>query len=73
MATLKIGTKVSYRGSFGRGVLEETTITTIEVCEDGNKYGIGVDEVNWENKDNCTFDLSNGYWCYGTQIVKIVE
>jgi len=58
---IKIGTKVDSR--FG-----EAKITHIELCKNGEKYGIGIDKIFVEDKDRCTFDMDNGHWAYGYQI-----
>jgi hypothetical protein len=66
--TLKVGDKIMYRGSFGRGFPESVKIEGIELCEEGEKYGVQVDEILWSLKDRCVFNLDNGKWAYGTQI-----
>ena len=58
---IKIGTKVDTRWG-------EAKITGIELCKDGEKYGIGMDKIFVEDKDRCTFDLDNGHWSYGYQL-----
>jgi hypothetical protein len=58
---IKIGTKVSSR--FGTA-----KITGIELCKNGEKYGIGQEKIFVEDKDRCTFDMDNGHWAYGYQI-----
>ena len=58
---IQIGTKVDSR--FG-----EAKVTGIELCQNGEKYGIDQKKVFVEDKDRCTFDLDNGHWSYGYQI-----
>ena len=66
--TLKIGSKVVYRGAWGTKLPKETTIESIEYCADGGKYGDSVEECNKSNYMDCVFDLADGHWCYGHQI-----
>ena len=66
--TLKIGSKVMWRGAWGFEPAEETTIESIELCENGDKYGVPIDDCNEDNYLDCVFNLSNGHWCYGDQI-----
>ena len=70
---LKIGDNVMWRGAWGTQPPVETTVTGIELCSVGSKYGMPVDKVSW----NKVFDrgvvvtLSNGHWAYGDQIDQI--
>ena len=70
---IKIGTKVMYRGSFGRGLLETVKVTDIERNErKGEKYGgKSVKSVPFSEREYCVFVLDNGHWCYGFQIESI--
>ena len=68
MGTLKIGSKVQYRGAWGIESAKVTTIEGIELCDEGEKYGTPIDEVTDDILLNCTFDLADGHWCYGHQI-----
>jgi hypothetical protein len=61
---IKIGTKVD-------SIFGTAKITSIELCKDGSKYGIGMDKIFAEDKDRCTFDMDNGHWAYGYQIKPI--
>lgn len=65
---LKNGSKVIYRGQWGKLAPKETTIIGIEYCENGSAYGEPISAVTKENYLKCTFDLSDGSWCYGFQI-----
>jgi len=58
---IKIGTKVNTKWG-------EAKITGIELCKNGEKYGIGQEKIFVEDKDRCTFDMDNGHWSYGYQI-----
>lgn len=70
MKTLKVGDRVTYRGSWGQGAPKEATIESIEYCQNaGDKYGIATDEVYVDDVERSVFDLSDGHWCYGFQIV----
>ena len=55
------GTKVDTRWG-------EAKITDIELCQNGEKYGIPQKKIFVEDKNRCTFDLDNGHWAYGDQI-----
>lgn len=67
--SLKVGDKVVYSGNFGRGIPKETTISSIELCEDEHeKYGEFVDEMTKDNYERCCLSLADGHWCYGYQI-----
>jgi hypothetical protein len=58
---IKIGTKVDTRWG-------EAKVTGIELCQNGEKYGIDMPKIFLEDKDRCTFDLDNGHWAYGYQV-----
>lgn len=48
----------------------EATVIGIErTAEEGDKYGVKVEEVSW--LDNFIVDLSNGHWSYKENIKKI--
>ena len=71
---IKIGSKVIYRGTFGMGYPEEVTIEGISKCEfEGDKNGTPIDEIPFDEKDNCIFDLDNRHWCYGKQIDSLLD
>ena len=71
---IKIGSKVIYRGTFGMGYPEEVTIDGISKCEfEGDKNGTPIDEIPFDEKDNCIFDLDNRHWCYGKQIHGVID
>jgi hypothetical protein len=72
--TIKIGSKVSYKGAWGTQPEKEVTIEGIEQCEEKDqKEGYPVEEINWSEKDYGVYDLSDGHWCYGYQIVSLIE
>ena len=73
MDTIKVGDAVMWRGSFGRDKAAEAVVTSIELCEYGEKYGTPVDEVDWNDLGRAVMDLDNGHWCYGGQIVRKVS
>ena len=71
---IKIGTKVIYKGSWGTDPEKVATIEGMQICEEeGDKYGIDTDEIPWEMKNYGVSDLSDGHWCYGYQLVRIVK
>ena len=66
---IKIGSRVAYRGSFGAGNRTEATIKSISYTKDGKN----VESVDWDNKAECCFELSNGKTCYGSQIDELLN
>lgn len=66
---IKIGSRVAYRGSFGAGNRTEATIKSISYTKDGKN----VESVDWDNKAECCFELSNGKSCYGSQIDELLD
>ena len=69
---IKVGSKVVYKGAWGSEPEKEVEVTRIEKCKDeGDKYGTQVDEILWDEKDYGVFDVSDGHWCYGYQIVEL--
>jgi hypothetical protein len=69
---IKVGSKVIYKGSWGGDPEKEVEVLRIEKCEEeGDKYGTQVDDILWDEKDYGVYDLSDGHWCYGYQIVEL--
>ena len=58
---IKIGTKFDTKWG-------EAKVTGIELCKAGEKYGIGMEKIWLEHKNDSVFDLDNGHWAYGYQI-----
>ncbi len=73
MSKIKIGDFVMWRGGWGLHAPQKTSITGIELCQNGDNQGIPVDEIDAELKDHCVFDLYTGNWAYGDQIELITE
>jgi hypothetical protein len=71
---LKIGTKVNWRGAWGKQPAKEATVTGITIGCVG-KVGHNVPNVHWElvNDRSVIVDLDNGHWAYGNQISKVNE
>ena len=61
-----------WRGGFGRDKAQQAVVKTIELCEDGEKYGTPVDEVDTNLLHRVVVDLDNGHWAYGDQITRIL-
>lgn len=68
---ITVGDEVVYRGSWGTARPKKVKIEGIEKTkEEGSKRGgipvkkIAVDDITFG-----IFDLSDGHWCYGYQIV----
>ena len=59
---IKIGSRVA-------GNRTEATIKSISYTKDGKN----VDSVDWDNKAECCFELSNGKTCYGPQIDELLD
>jgi hypothetical protein len=71
---LKEGTKVMWKGCFGMFEAKPVTITHIERSEYKRcKYGKPVDEIPFADREYGIFYLNNEHWCYGEQIVSIVN
>ena len=69
MNVLKVGDKVSWRGSWGCEPPEIATVENITINW-VNKEGINATEVEWYKvKDRSVIvGLTNGHWAYGDQI-----
>ena len=71
---IKIGTKVKWSGSWNTDPEQEVIVEGISKCEfEGDKNGTPIDEIPFDEKDNCIFDLDNRHWCYGEQIVDLLD
>ena len=70
---IKVGSKVMWRGSFGRAEPVEAEIECIQRVAQGCKTGTVVNSLSWStiNGRNVVIDLTNGHWCYGNQISPI--
>ena len=69
---IEIGSKVVYKGAWGSDPEKEVEVVAIEKCEnEGDKYGKRVSQIPWGEKDYGVFDVSDGHWCYGYQIVEL--
>jgi len=67
---LKVGDAVHYT-LFG-GEQGISTVTYIEICRRGEKYGRAVKSCHI-NKHHGVVNLNNGHWCYFDQINKIIK
>ena len=71
---IKIGTKVTWSGSWNTEPEKEVIVEGISKCKfDGDKGGTPIDEIPFEEKDNCIFELDNAHWCYGNQIHDVID
>ena len=75
MAKLKIGDKVMWRGAWGAEPAKEATVTNMQLCAVGSKYGKDIKSADWETVRNgkIVVSLDNGHWAYGTQLSPIKE
>lgn len=65
--TIKIGDEVNYSilGHYGTAKVE-----SIELCNDEwQAYGEDVKEVSGDDIKKAVFDLDNGKWVYGNQVI----
>jgi hypothetical protein len=72
---LRIGDLVLWSGSWGRDVSEPACIEAMELCQEGQKYGEEIEEIDWNSVKSRTLivSLDNGHWAYGTQIERLYE
>ena len=73
MDYIKIGTEVIYRPAWATETPKTAKITCIEKCKrEGDKYGKNVEQIAWISKNYGVYDLDDGHWCYGYQIVSLI-
>lgn len=71
---IKVGSRVMWCGSWGRNPAEETTVESIEkTTEPHCKEGTAVDCIDFDERDCSVMVLTNGHWCYGDQIVDVLD
>ena len=71
---IKVGSRVMWRGSWGRDPAEETTVERIEkTTEPHCKEGTEVECISFDVRDCSVMVLTNGHWCYGDQIVEVLD
>jgi len=70
--TIKIGSEVEYSASFGCGAYRTAEVVKIEKVAPGEKYGVELAEIPWDERESCVFDLSDSHWCYGDQIESLI-
>lgn len=69
---VKVGTKVKHC-LFGGDTLAGVVIS-IELCDCGKKHGKPVSSMSMEGRDRrYVLAMNNGHWCYGDQVLSIVE
>ena len=67
---IKIGDEITYHGSWGMAAPRKAKVEGIEKCKhEGEKYGTPVKKIERAKKNFGCFDLSDGHWCYGEQIM----
>lgn len=70
--SVKVGTKINHT-LFGGGSFQ-AIVLGIEKCKDGEKYGTSVISMPMDNRSRTyVLTLDNGHWCYGDQVLSIVE
>lgn len=71
---IKIGSRVMWRGSWGDDPAVETTVERIEqTAKPRCKEGVEVAFIDFDERDCSIIDLANGHWCYGDQIVDVLD
>lgn len=71
---IKVGSRVMYRGCFGVGPAKEAKIESItKALEKRSKDGRSTKSIDWDEKEYGCFILSDGHWCYGEQIVDLLD
>lgn len=71
MANLKVGDKVIWRGTWGKDIPKEATVTDIDFWN-GNKIS-NPKLIDWElvrNGRDVVVSLDNGHWAYGFQLTE---
>lgn len=71
---IKIGSRVMWRGSWGHDPAVEAKVESIEETQHPHeKYGCEVAFIDFEDRERSVIVLDNGHWCYGDQIVEVLE
>lgn len=71
---IKVGSRVMYRGCFGVDPAKEAKIESItKALEKRSKDGRSTKSIDWDEKEYGCFILSDGHWCYGEQIVDLLD
>ena len=71
---IKVGSRVMWCGSGGSDPAEETTVERIEkTTEPRCKEGTEVECIDFDVRDCSVMYLANGHWCYGDQIVEVLD
>ena len=71
---IKVGSRVMYRGCFGVDPAKEAKVESItKALEKRSKDGCSTKSIDWDEKEYGCFILSDGHWCYGEQIVDLLD
>lgn len=71
---IKVGSRVMWRGSWGKDPAVEATVKDIEETEEPHsKDGHRVDSIDFDRRDYSIIVLDNCHWCYGEQIVEVLD
>jgi hypothetical protein len=68
--TIKVGDKIKHTTFSGK--VFEGVVTSIEKSYTGCKYGIPVESAVI-GSDAFTMCLDNGKWCYGSQVIEVLN
>lgn len=71
--SVKVGTKVKH--TLFNGGSYEGVVKSIELCKRGEKYGKVVSSMLMRDRSsmNYVLTLDNGHWCYGEQVLSIIQ
>ena len=71
---IKIGSRDMWRGSRSADPAVEAKVEHIEETQEPHeKDGREVAFIDFEDRECSVIDLDNGHWCYGDQIVDVLD
>ena len=71
---IKIGSLVGWSGAWNSRPISLARVEKIcHIDSPMTPDGKEIDSVEYRDKENCTFTLDNGHWCYGYQIHYVVK
>ena len=71
---LRVGDKISWRGTWGKDPIEEATIEIITLTDGPySKDGVEVFSVKFSTlkEGNVVIDFDNGHWAYANQVAPL--
>ena len=71
---IKIGSLIGWSGAWNSRPISLARVEKIcHIDSPMTLDGKELDSVEYRDKENCTFTLDNGHWCYGYQIHYVVK